>query len=161
MTIQDWGAIGELVAAVAVVISLAYLAVQIRQNTRQVEDNTRAVRAAAVHSGIQLIFENRVAIFSDAETAAIFQKGLDGPGELSPVDQLRFRLICSNAVDALFNTYSQTEASGFSRDTWRAQVATAKRIITTPGGRWFWESYRNEYRSDFQAEVDAMLRVSG
>ena len=31
MTIQDLGALGELVAAVAVVITLAYLTIQVRQ----------------------------------------------------------------------------------------------------------------------------------
>lgn len=31
MTIQDWGAMGEVVGAIAVVVTLAYLATQIRQ----------------------------------------------------------------------------------------------------------------------------------
>lgn len=34
MTIQDLGAIGELVGGVAVLVTLAYLAVQIKQNTK-------------------------------------------------------------------------------------------------------------------------------
>ena len=34
MTIQDLGSIGEMVGAIAIVATLAYLAVQIRQNTR-------------------------------------------------------------------------------------------------------------------------------
>ena len=34
MTIQDFGAIGDLVGGVAVVITLVYLAVQIKQNTK-------------------------------------------------------------------------------------------------------------------------------
>ena len=36
MSIQDIGSIGELVGALAVIISLIYLATQIRQNTRAV-----------------------------------------------------------------------------------------------------------------------------
>ncbi len=40
MTIQDLGSIGELVAAIATLATLGYLAVQIRQNTR-------SMRAAA------------------------------------------------------------------------------------------------------------------
>ena len=40
MNLDDLGNLGELIGAVAVVISLAYLAVQIRQNTR-------SLRAAA------------------------------------------------------------------------------------------------------------------
>jgi hypothetical protein len=44
---QDLGSIGELVGAVAVVISLVYLAFQIRQNTRQIDENTKAAQASA------------------------------------------------------------------------------------------------------------------
>lgn len=34
MTIQDWGAIGDLVGGVAVLVTLIYLAIQIKQNTK-------------------------------------------------------------------------------------------------------------------------------
>ncbi len=34
MTIQDWGAIGDLVGGVAVLVTLIYLAIQIRQSTK-------------------------------------------------------------------------------------------------------------------------------
>ncbi len=34
MTIQELGAIGELIGGIAVVVTLIYLAVQVRQNTR-------------------------------------------------------------------------------------------------------------------------------
>ncbi len=35
MTIQDLGALGELIAAIATLVTLAYLAAQVRQNTAQ------------------------------------------------------------------------------------------------------------------------------
>jgi hypothetical protein len=38
MTIQDWGAIGELIGAIAVVITLIYLAKQIGQNTLAMQE---------------------------------------------------------------------------------------------------------------------------
>ena len=37
MTLQDWGAIGEVVGALAVVVTLIYLAKQIGQNTRAID----------------------------------------------------------------------------------------------------------------------------
>ena len=124
MNLQDLAAISEIVAALAVVISLVYVAIQIRQNNRQLDENTNAVRASAVYSGLHLIFDNRIAIFNDGETADIFYRGLEDPEELSDVEKTRFRLIFANAVDALFNTFSQTKASGFSPETWVAQEAT-------------------------------------
>src|SRR5262245_46033058 len=40
VTIQDLGSIGELVAAAATVATLAYLAIQVRQNTRALRSST-------------------------------------------------------------------------------------------------------------------------
>ena len=52
MTIQEWGAIGELIGAVAVVASLVYLAVQIRQNTRQLSLSMQATELAAFERNV-------------------------------------------------------------------------------------------------------------
>ena len=45
MTLQDWGAIGEMVGALAVVVTLIYLAKQIRQNTHAMEEGRRLALA--------------------------------------------------------------------------------------------------------------------
>jgi hypothetical protein len=45
MTWQDWGAIGEIVGAVAVVVTLIYLAKQIKQNTHAMEEARRLALA--------------------------------------------------------------------------------------------------------------------
>ena len=76
MSIQDLGSIGEFVAALA---TLVYLAIQIRQNTKQVEEGTRATRASAVSTGLNLINANRLAIYSDQDIASIWSQGLEDP----------------------------------------------------------------------------------
>ena len=43
MSIQEWAAIGEIVSAIAIVVSLIYVSVQLRQNTRA----TRVVTSQA------------------------------------------------------------------------------------------------------------------
>jgi hypothetical protein len=45
MTITELGAIGELVGAIAVVVTLVYLAIQIRQNTHSMEESRRLALA--------------------------------------------------------------------------------------------------------------------
>jgi hypothetical protein len=45
MNLQDWGAIGEVIGALAVVITLIYLAKQIRQNTHAMEEARRLALA--------------------------------------------------------------------------------------------------------------------
>ena len=48
MTIQDWGAIGEVVGAIAVVVTLGYLATQIRYARLVASDASRQNRADGV-----------------------------------------------------------------------------------------------------------------
>jgi len=45
MTIMELGSLGELISAIAVVVTLWYLAVQIRQNTHAMEENKRLALA--------------------------------------------------------------------------------------------------------------------
>jgi hypothetical protein len=45
MTLQDWGSIGEVVGAVAVVVTLIYLAKQIRLNTHAMEESRKLALA--------------------------------------------------------------------------------------------------------------------
>jgi hypothetical protein len=43
MTLQDLGSIGELVGGIGVVVSLVYLAFEIRHNTRGLDQNTETM----------------------------------------------------------------------------------------------------------------------
>ena len=58
MTIQDWGAIGEILGAIATIATLIYLATQLRQNTR-------ALQAASMDSTTQTANEIRTNLFAD------------------------------------------------------------------------------------------------
>ncbi len=44
-TIQDYGALGELIGSVGVIATLVYVAIQIRQNGKLVDNSLRATRA--------------------------------------------------------------------------------------------------------------------
>lgn len=151
MTIQDLGSLGELIAAIGVIVSLVYLAVQIRQNTN-------AVVASAVHNGLSLMADSRKATLSDPDVSSIYLRGLEEPTNLNEEELLRFRLILANIMDAVFNTYVQTKATSFAPDTWVAQSKTAERILRTKGGQWFWGSFKDEYQADFRSEIDKVTK---
>lgn len=84
MSIQDLGAFGELIAAIATVATLLYLAVQIRQNNRNLEEST----SATFNQGWASI-NSRVS--SDEQFAEIFVRGREDLGALGAVELERFR----------------------------------------------------------------------
>jgi len=66
------GAVGEIVGALAVFLTLAYLAIQIRQNTR-------AVQSSAIDSSINRISAMRQSLSENTELATLYLKGGKDP----------------------------------------------------------------------------------
>ena len=80
------GAIGEVIGPLALFLTLGYLAVQIRQNTK-------AVRASALDSSVNAVNAVRVAMIENVEVTALYRKGLENPDELDDNEKTRFRLL--------------------------------------------------------------------
>ncbi len=160
MSWQDLGSIGELISAVAVFISLVYLAFQIRQNTRQIDENTRTAQAAAFDSSITHTFVARQTIIENEDAARIYLQGSNDPESLSEADLLRYRLIIHNILWSIWNMQSQAQVGELAAETWSAQLTTLRRIASTKGFQWFWAEYAQEFGASFQRVV-AELEGSG
>jgi len=154
MTLADLADIGDAIGAVAVVVSLVYLASQIRQNTK-------AVRATAVHSSIGHSMDVRRALYESDALARIYITGSNDPKDLSEEDLLRLRLLYHNLFLSLRNIYSQTHLTGLPAETWVSQIPLLQRVLSTQGGKWFWASYSHEFEPSFQEEVARVARTSG
>jgi hypothetical protein len=81
MSIEQLGSIGEFIASIAVVISLLYLARQMRQNTSQLSRN----EMNATHEQVSYW---RHAIVENADLAEIWHKGVNDEA-LTPVEETR------------------------------------------------------------------------
>ena len=154
---QDLGSIGELISAIAVVVSLVYLAFQIRQNTSQINQNTKAAQATAFDSSITNAMVARQAIFENEDVARIFHQGSIDPKALSEEELLRYRLIIHNVLWSIWNVQSQAQVGGVSAETWQAQIAILRRLFSSEGARWFWVNYSEEFGLSFQQEVAMIL----
>ena len=145
------GAIGEIVGALAVFATLAYLAIQIRQNTG-------AVRAAALDSSIQAASLIRSDMFKSEELSEIFLLGSKNPKELNEVQTLRFRNMVTNIFWALWNLYSQSKYADLSHDVWESQKHVVIRILNTPGGVWYWEIHGREFEPEFVQMINQIVK---
>lgn len=102
MSLQDLGNLGEFLGAVGVIVSLIYLSLQIRHNTR-------AVNASSNHSMDQSFANFLTLLIENPGAAAVFSKGV---GSLEALD------------DTERNT---TRCSRFSSRTSRTRFCTSSR----------------------------------
>ena len=99
MTIMELGALGEFIGAIAVVVTLIYLAVQIRQNTRVMEENERLALAQTYQMRADAL-QNMLVHAADSKyigpiiaklTTAGYPERIDSLSELDDVELGRFR----------------------------------------------------------------------
>ena len=142
------GALGEVVAAVAVVISLAYLAIQIR--TQNAES-----RAAAIHE-ISAGWRAASEQFTDGELAAIFIKANLDFDSLTDTEALQ--LVAG--VHGIFRVYEeafhQNQANRLDHNIWAGMNRQYSSYLAAPAFQRYWEMRGYQYSDDFQEYVDKL-----
>jgi hypothetical protein len=130
---MDWdavGAIAEAVGAAGVLITLAYLAIQIRHNSASVDASTED----GVTSGFNDI--NNV-IAADANLARIFTVGLDEPDRLTDDEAVRFSFLFSSYINQYNRLLVLNQKGTFPDDRWGMYAKELALLLATEGGaRW-------------------------
>jgi hypothetical protein len=151
MSLEDLGNIGEFVAAVGVIISLIYLAVQIRQNTASVRTST--------HQQIVSVFSSLNAIVgSNRETGWLYMRGLQDPDELTEEEAAQFTWLFLSAIRIYENIFYQRRAGALDDPVWLSWVQSMKVILGSPGGRAWWEPRRFLFHDEFCRFVEADIQ---
>jgi hypothetical protein len=150
-TTQVLGNLGEFFGAIAVFATLAYLAVQIRQNTK-------AQRSAAYDSSIRNFTDVRQALFESSEMSAIYVKGRNDPDDLNEEELVRFRLLLNNILMSFW--YIHTVPADLPEDLWTTQSPAVIRVLCCPGGKWFWENYQTEFVPSFRNEIEKIIAAN-
>ena len=154
MTLQDLGNIGEFVAVVGVIVSLIYLALQIRQNTR-------SVRSSMFHDSAGRAADLTRAIAEQKELAHIFRTGLDGLERLEDDDDvLRFVMLLSTLFRGYDDLFFQYRAGTITSEAWEAWRYSLRSILSNPGFRPFWDFRRLSFTQSFRQFVEAELETT-
>lgn len=143
MDIVELGAIGELVGGVAVVASLLYVGMQMRQGNRlaRVQVHQEAARMST-----------DVAFRTDAEAAALFRRGAAELQRLSPEERasLRARFVASmNYYEMLYYARQHGQVDD---DLWESRVGRMRRNVSLSPP--FWQEWKGEFGRAFQVFVD-------
>jgi hypothetical protein len=153
VSLDDLGNIGEFVGAIGVVISLAYLAVQIRQNTRQLSQNTDSARLAAIEAANREFNAVRDQVVRDPEVADLYLRGLRDYGSLEPRDRLRFGLLLQNfffTAQTLFQHYEFRGFGGF-------RTSSLDTVLRHRGACEWWNRERSQFSRGFVGLVDERI----
>ena len=153
LNIQDLGSLGELIAAIATVMTLVYLAVQVRQNTR-------ALKASTFQSISSELVQNVQPVFSTPDMAAIYAKSTSSPDSLSAEERIKMQAMYMASFRRLESTFVQCELGSIDRSFIEGPERSLIAIINTQLGREWWDSARSLFYEPFVAHVELQLAES-
>lgn len=156
MSIQDLGALGEVVGALAVVVSLLYVAYQVRQSASQIELNSRHLRASMYHATNDNFYRWYALVAQDAELASLWTRGLRGE-PLSPEERTRVYSAFAMLLLAFESNFEQRRLGTVKRDALVVSAPVLVRLLATPLLRQWWERQAPTVLTpEFRAAVDAL-----
>jgi hypothetical protein len=147
----DWNAvsaIAEWFGVIMVIISLAYVARQIRQNT-----NT--VRAATeLETGRQWSeFHARIAHSDDM--AIIWDKGLTDASELTPTEKRKFIWLVAEYFFLVEGLYRQRQLGFLGHDSWAQHEGALAGLLVHPLIDSWWSSNVSPFSPDFKVHIES------
>lgn len=153
MTLSELADIGELVGGVAVVASLVYLALQVRQNTR-------AVRGSTLHLNTDL-WASLFLRLSDESVAQAYVSGMAGRPDIKPLHYTQFYFICKTMFLALEDQFYQARQGTLDPEIYAAyERATSEQLLAFAGFRIWWLQTRSTFSPHFVERVDALIAAA-
>ena len=154
MSLSDLASIGSLVSGVAVLGSLIYLALQMRQTDR---NQQALIRHGRVTRGVDFQVAQ-----ADPGVADAFRHGLQNPEEITQREISQFLTLCRAFFLHLEDSFFQHEEGLLNEDAFATVLSGSRRIARFPGYRTAWESTRLGHAGrfrDFMDEIVASARL--
>ena len=150
MTLEQAPFIAEIAGVLAIVASLVYLALQVRQNTR-------TTGLESVHA-ISTEFNNFYDMLaSNGELADIYHRGVIDFQGLDTTQQMRFTLALTRVFRTFHEQYFQVREGAMDAEFWRSWEALFSDAVQYPGVQEVWSRRRHQFTENFQIVVDKLI----
>ncbi len=144
------GAIGEVLGAAGVIVTLAYLAVQIRQNTR-------SQRTDAYGRALDRVTTLQGRLAESDTLADILLRGVPDNRLLTATERVQFTWIFYEMFSGFEFMFHEARNDGLPREVWQRWADTIRWWMTFPGVRQWWAAHPAPFTAEFTMFVNEQL----
>ena len=144
------GAVGEIIGAVAVLITLIYLSIQVRQHGRQLESANEQAAFSQLTAWIHRMS-------TDSSAKALFEKiAKDQP--LSEQDEADWAWILAELTNVGEAHFVQYKKAALSHEVWLKYERALTAYLVTPVGKRWWFNRMAPFSDEFTEHFDRLLK---
>jgi len=152
-TQMDWdaiGAIGEIVGAAAVVISVGYLAVQIGRQT----DQSRLAATRELAAEWSQIMHS---LMDNSELCEIFLRAAADYESLPNIERMKMAVLFQRVLRLLEQERLHISKGHIEPEIFESMNRARFEFLTFPGVQSWWKGSKNLFASEFQSHVDDLI----
>jgi hypothetical protein len=150
MTLNDIYLVSQVLAVFALVPSVIYLAVQVRQNTLQ-------ARASASFQYLEAGTALNMPLIENKQMASVVRRGYENYDALDADEKVQFGYLIGQWYQTFSAMYDLMKSGMLPENTWYPIRKHLISMMSISGTRTIWETYAREGISpDFVAYVDAL-----
>jgi len=147
LTFEDLGNLGDLVAAIATIVTLAYLARQIRLGAKSGQGSTAASLLELEVSTFALI----------AQYAGVYERGCGSLEDLNPEEKIIFEQLVSAVMSLMTSGFFQFQ-NDLLPDFDTYLLDWEYKFLKQPGFQSMWDEIRHSYPKDFCECLDQVRK---
>lgn len=124
--LEEYALIAEIISAIAIIISLVFVGLQIR-------GNTKATQASTFHEIAALDIKILLDFANSQESARLISTFRDNPDALSEAEQNHGFYFFAAEVRHVENLFLQNENKMLSKKDWNSRKALVEGVVQSPG----------------------------
>jgi hypothetical protein len=152
MSLSDLASLGSFVSGFAVLTSLIYLALQVRQTERNQQISIR-------HSRVSRIVDLQVAL-ADPAVADAWLHGSGRPEQITQTELSQFTNLCRALFFHFEDSFYQRSEGLLNDEAFETVDAGARLLARSPGVRAAWKLWRPNFGGRFRGFMDGVVAAS-
>ena len=150
LRLKDIAVIADVIGALAIVISLIYVGIQ-------VNDSTRAVRSATANETSAAISSWYVEIGSNPQATRVFLNGVANPESLSKEETAQFIYMMHGLQLEYQAAFWLSQEQTLDIELQESLTSTIAGVRDQPGFKMYWAQRRDLFEPGFRTYVDDLL----
>ena len=156
MDLTQLANLGEFVGGLAVLATLVYLVIQVRQNTEQIRQATEVARGTAELESAKMNLTYFSEFFRDPKLNDVWERGYLDPTSLSPEESTQFSYITATWFHLAQGHYRQYRRGLLPAESWEPIARALAGVIRHDSIQVWWGNNLFSLAVDFREYVEQL-----
>jgi hypothetical protein len=150
-TLEQMYFLVQIFAGIAVVVSLIYVGLQVKQNTQ-------ALRLNAQHEASSDFIQLQYVLAQNGELMEIVMRSETEPESLNDLERRRAWVLVDSMFELVNTNFYQSQTRVLPDYQWNPIVRDFRQIVTLPIYQEVWSARKHAYSDEFQTFIDQLIK---